>query len=65
MAIREVVTVMMLDVNTRQEAGSGVEGVMGVIERQGMGNGVESVRLWMGWHELDGTGMMKLTGGGQ
>lgn len=59
MAMREVVTVMKLDVNTRQWRGRGVDGVRGVMEKQGMGNGVESV------DELDGTGIMKLTGGGQ
>ena len=64
MAIREVVTVMKLDVNTRQWRGSGVDSVRvaGVMEKQGM---VTVWSVWMGWHELDGTGIMKLTGSGQ
>lgn len=43
MTMREVVFLMKLDVNTRRWRGAAVDGVRGVIEKQGMGNGVESV----------------------
>lgn len=59
MAISAVVSVSKLDVNRMLPGGSGVDGVRGGTESK---EWVTVWSLWMGWHELDGTGIMMLAG---